>query len=130
MSLPVCRSTFQARSPRTGVEGHYKIQQWETRLGTIVLMTELPGNPGVSVTNAVEWLIPMIARALSVCVEDTIWIEHYPESPDTKRGPSFGTRPTFDRVRLDASGHPSWEHFPDSLLAGLLDLRFEDLAKL
>lgn len=43
----------------------------------IVIFTELPDNPGTSVTNMIEHLAAEIQRRDSLPAE-TIWIEHYP----------------------------------------------------
>lgn len=106
------RSEFRAKGPN-GVEGRYRVTSWDTSLGRVVMLTELDDNPGASVTNAVAWLIPYLEQALQVDHEDTIWIEHYPQS---------GLRePTFDRVRL-VGATARWEPFPCPLLASILGM--------
>ena len=50
-----------------------------------VMLTELPDNPGTSVTNFVEDLATMIynSKLFGMPIEDITWIEHY-IYPETK----------------------------------------------
>jgi len=45
----------------------------------VVIFTELPDNPGMSVTNAAEWIATMLLHRYDLDLENTIWIEHYPD---------------------------------------------------
>lgn len=71
-----------------------------------VILTELPDNPGTSVTNMIEHLATMIYHQFlkDVLVENITWIEHYIES--------FAGE-TFDKVKMEWDGqrfkNPKWE---------------------
>ena len=44
---------------------------------TIIVLSELAENPGVSVTNAAAAIATEIARTYMIDLDTTIWIEHY-----------------------------------------------------
>lgn len=126
MCHPLHRATFRANAPN-GIEGCYRVTQWETPLGQVVMLTELPDNPGVSVTNAVGWLIPAVAAALVLSVDDTVWIEHYPSGDGSER--DAAKRPSFDRVYL-AKGRPAWAHYGPNLIAEMLGVDLDHVMNL
>jgi hypothetical protein len=65
-------------------------------IGNVAIVTETEGNPGTSVTNAVETLAAQICKEYNIKPIDLHLIEHYPE-----RG--RGAIPeTFDRVSFEA----------------------------
>ncbi|NOK64254.1 MAG: hypothetical protein GFH27_549323n7 [Chloroflexi bacterium AL-W] len=45
----------------------------------VVMLTELPDNPGISVTNAFEFIATQVVRGYSLSPTKTIWIEHCPK---------------------------------------------------
>jgi hypothetical protein len=62
--------------------------------GKIVIFSELPDNPGTSVTNWIEHLATAVRSGRLVQPEDlVIWIEHYPSAP--------GHPETFDSVTFE-----------------------------
>jgi hypothetical protein len=76
---------------------------------TLVVATELPDNPGTSVTNAAEILAADACRRFRIDPRRLVWVEHYgypvPGDPAEPRG--------FDRVafRIGPGGEiggPSW----------------------
>ena len=77
----------------------------------VVVLTELPDNPGTSVTNAVETIASELMPSLveSEGLRDrVIWIEHYPSrctGPGTARGKGGAIAESFALVRF--------EHFDD-----------------
>lgn len=77
-----------------------------------VTLTELPDNPGTSVTNAVEIIATEVYKRFlpGLPPENIRWIEHYPA-----RGDSRDPLPeTFDEVTLSFDGQryhsPKWTH--------------------
>jgi hypothetical protein len=51
----------------------------------VFIATELPDNPGTSVTNFAEHLATAMRRQHGLKPEDVIWIEHYPEVEDRRK---------------------------------------------
>lgn len=91
----------------------------------VVIASELPENPGTSITNMCEFLAAeVIAKHLPAVFESTdpepvIWIEQYPRDPHNTKLPEF-TKATFTnytphvewlgrskRLRI---GQPQWSH--------------------
>ncbi|MFA5790643.1 MAG: hypothetical protein WC976_06255 [Caldisericia bacterium] len=83
--------------------------------GKIVVLTELPDNPGTSVTNYVEGIATAVVHELlpNFPVYKIKWVEHY---PDTAALPPVLGRETFDRVELEWDGgraaaeHVAWRN--------------------
>jgi hypothetical protein len=82
-----------------------------------VVLTELPDNPGTSVTNCVQQLatqlLPQVAqfsRPDPIDPRAILWLEHYDRSPQN----SFPE--TWDLVHLDWDGaryhSPRWQPWP------------------
>src|SRR5215470_19803845 len=51
----------------------------------VFVATELPDNPGTSVTNFAEHLATAMRRQYGLKPEEVIWIEHYPEAKDRRK---------------------------------------------
>ena len=49
------------------------------KVGTLVVVTELPDNPGTSVTNMAENLATDVCRSRKISPHKLLWVEHYPE---------------------------------------------------
>lgn len=47
----------------------------------VVIATELPDNPGTSITNMAEHLATAICQNLGIDPHRLVWIEHYPARP-------------------------------------------------
>lgn len=83
-----------------------------------VILTELPDNPGTSITNMIETLATIIYHQFlnGVPVEKIIWIEHYP--------PSIHREETFDEVTFEWDGKyffsPRWKRISPSELTMIL----------
>ena len=86
----------------------------------VFVATELPDNPGTSVTNYAEQLATAMRTQYALKPGDVIWIEHYPEAKDRRNE-------DFDLVRFlgmegDAFRTPVWtritEQAVDELIAG------------
>jgi hypothetical protein len=87
----------------------------------VFVATELPDNPGTSVTNYAEHLATAMRRQYGLKAEEVIWIEHYPEAKDRRKE-------DFDLVRFvgiegDSFRNPVWtritEQAVDELIAGV-----------
>jgi hypothetical protein len=93
----------------------------------VFVATELPDNPGTSVTNFAENLATAMRSRYGLKPEDVIWIEHYPEAKNRRKE-------DFDLVRFlgtegDPFRSPVWtritEQAADELIAGVRNV--EDL---
>jgi hypothetical protein len=73
---------------------------------TVVICTELPDNPGTSVTNFAEDLATLVCRRFRIASDKLVWIEHYPPSA------SHGPKADWDRVEFSWDGdcfqQPRW----------------------
>ena len=94
----------------------------------VFVATELPDNPGTSVTNYAEQLATAMRTQYVLKPGDVIWIEHYPAAKDRRKE-------DFDLVRFlgmegDSFRTPVWtritQHAVDELIAGVRNV--EDLA--
>jgi hypothetical protein len=101
----------------------------------VIIATELPDNPGTSITNLAEQLCAEVLRAhLPARFEEedpVVWVEHYQRTPDELRRqwPEFA-RVTFHspaprrvtiagRERLQL-GTPEWTHLPRAAVEALV----------
>lgn len=94
-----------------GAEGECGLKIWIVGGGNgsqmphryIVMMTELPDNKGISVTNAVEEvaLEALTSHMMKADPDDIIWIEHYPFRGDSR---SLRIPESFDLVNLKYDG--------------------------
>ena len=83
-----------------------------TARSVVVVASELPDNPGTSITNRAEWIANQLYERLDQ-PEDFIWIEHYPEdayggNPDPEHTESFAIV-EFD-VENGKLTRPDWTH--------------------
>jgi hypothetical protein len=80
---------------------------------TVVIATELPDNPGTTITNAAELLATEIRQRLVTAGEAMVWIEHYQERGVVNGAPTI--QETFDRVLFRWDGNryddPQWLPF-------------------
>jgi hypothetical protein len=90
-----------------GCESFCRIRVWKVQNGAtyqlVVMFTELPENPGTSVTNYIEQLAVLSAPLVANFIDDVAispgsftWLEHYPE-----RDRGLPTPESFDRVELE-----------------------------
>ena len=85
----------------------------------VFVATEVPDNPGTSVTDFAEQLATAMRRQRGLKPEDVIWIDHDPEAKDRRKE-------SFDLVRFAVLGDtfrtPVWtritEQAVDELMAG------------
>lgn len=102
----------------------------------VVLCSELPENPGTSVTNAAEHLAAEVIAAHGLEKRPPIWVEHYPRSEAERQA---GLKETFDLVIFEdhdvrevlkggewrrTIGEPTWRTLDrasvEALIGGLL----------
>lgn len=70
---------------------------WIGTARSFILISELPDNPGTSVTNRIEHLARAVCAVYSLAPERTIWIERTPGMPAGSHGDSFG--PCFSELK-------------------------------
>jgi hypothetical protein len=76
----------------------------------VVIATELEDNPGMSITNAAEYVATQICRSLDIDPHKLVWIEHYGYvSPMRALRPRTYDRVTFTRI---TPGHELYFHEP------------------
>lgn|GEM_PF-98493 len=103
-----------------------RLRVYEPREGPLVVIaTELPENPGTSITNFVEELAAEVWALLERPARGMVWIEHYPErGPVHRRIPEGFDRVTFARTERGFSG-PQWRRLPraevEQLIGGPLE---------
>lgn len=59
-------------------EAKCRVRIYELPAYTVVIATELPDNPGTSVSNFAEYLATMICAQYEIRPERLKWIQHYP----------------------------------------------------
>ena len=64
----------------------------------VVVLTELPDNPGMSVTNAAEEIASQVRREFGLDPDQTRWIEHYPERYYHVHGRTLRDPATYDEI--------------------------------
>jgi hypothetical protein len=64
----------------------------------VVVLTELPDNPGMSVTNACEEIATQVRRAFGLDPDQIRWIEHYPEREHHVHRRTLHEAATYDEI--------------------------------
>lgn len=74
--------------------------------GNVVVATELPDNPGQSITNAAPVLAMQVCKYYEIAPDQLIWIEHYSHQSNHEE--------TFDLIEFTFDGTvlspPEWRH--------------------
>lgn len=83
----------------SGIQAHCRLRIRAHRGKDVVIASELADNPGMSITNAVGWLLPQVVEKYGLDIEDVCWIEHYAWPGEPER---------FDLVTLH-NGSPNWQ---------------------
>lgn len=98
---------FRSYPGRTVSECHLLVVQNEAK--TVVVMTELAHNPGMSVTNASERLATQVVKQFNLNVEQTTFVEHYGViSGHSQRDPEEFSVVTY--TWDSEAHHAQWEH--------------------
>jgi hypothetical protein len=107
--------SFEYKNPHNACHGVCGVSIFQTAPDmAIVVLTELPDNPGMSITNAFEHISTSVKDILlpGIAASQIIWVERYVKGTAgfDEHGPVDGE--TFDLVRLEAGPHgygrPSW----------------------
>ncbi len=91
---------------------------------TVIIATEVPTNPGTSITNRVEHLATLVIRASGIDPEGCIWIEHYPAGP--RPLPERFAIVEFGRDQRGRLAKPHWTHVTRDHVERLIGRRLED----
>lgn len=92
------------------------VEIYEHRNRVVVVITEVPDNRGISVTNSIEKIAENLLQERRLPY-NTIWVEHYPHRPPDaryKNDPQF--KETFDLVRfkrVKPFGGPVWKRISE-----------------
>lgn len=87
----------------------------------IAILTELPNNSGMSVTNACEYIATKLCQEHSLDPGHTIFIDHYPK----RQGEDYSIV-SFSWNDGEASD-PDWIHLPPSIVPSLFGVSRETL---
>ena len=84
----------------------------------VFVATELPDNPGTSVTNFAEHLATAMRRQYGLKPEELVWIEHYPEAKNRRKE-------DFDLVQFlavegEALRTPVWTRITEQAVSDLI----------
>ncbi len=85
------------------------------RVYTLVICTEVPDNPGTSVTNCADYLATQVCREYEIPPDRLIWIEHYGRREPSPLPESWSEVTfTFDRQRNVFGSPPQWRYITAS----------------
>jgi hypothetical protein len=97
-----------AYKARNRIDGICRIERLFLSDGRVaIICTQLPGNPGQSVTNSVESIAFQVCHQFNIDPSKLVWIEHYPADIISNRRwylVSFRSRPPKSMFR-----EPSWQ---------------------
>jgi hypothetical protein len=74
------------------------VRIWDGVEAIVVILTELPANPGRSVTNACEDIATSLVQDFGINPQHTRFIEHYPEEKTMHYGREHVREETFDEI--------------------------------
>ena len=101
-------------------DGFCRLRIYGANVGTVIVLSELAENLGVSVTNAAAALATEIARIYPLDPDTTFWIEHYGAFSYT----ASGGDETFDLVtftwRNRTASNAEWQRLNSDQLHKLL----------
>ena len=104
----------------SGCDSKCWIRIFSKDLAYIVIATELPDNPGTSITNTAAALATSVAIEFDIEPERLVWIEHYPARPDADHDETYDLVTfTWDGLRFS---EPQWKHLGKEkaeLIAGI-----------
>ena len=88
------------------------LEIYRGRSSTIVIVTELPNNPGMSICNAFEDLILQVSTAYNLDPGQLLWIEHWQAWKVSEGAPYDREEEDWHRVFFDWDGtratNPRW----------------------
>jgi len=111
ISVPLHYERFEYRDMhgRIGVCAIEAIKLPES--GIAVIATELKDNPGMSITNAAEYVATAVCKRLRLDPHYLVWIEHYGYPSPLSKLPRTYDRVTFARITSDREPffhEPKW----------------------
>lgn len=90
---------------------------WVRVNGSTVIASELPDNPGMSITNAAIEVAMQVATHYKIPLGELVWVEHYPQEQEWQE--------TFSRVYFSVIkgqlAAPQWFHITKQQAMALLD---------
>ena len=118
--------------PKPSVPGSFcrlRIYQQSDGL-SVVLMSQIPGSRGRSITNAIEEVATQVMRDyqeyLSLPAQEVIWVQHYPPGSLSLETDDRVHLVMFDRSTSGFLTNPCWthvtkDHTEASILLGLIN---------
>ena len=118
--------------PKPSVPGSFcrlRIYQQSDGL-SVVLLSQIPGSRGRSITNAIEEVATQVMRDyqeyLSLPAQEVIWVQHYPPGSLSLETDDRVHLVTFDRSTSGFLTNPCWthvtkDHTEASILHGLIN---------
>jgi hypothetical protein len=95
---------------------------YTTQGRSIVFATEMPDNPGTSITNAAERLATEVTRTFRLALDTLTWIEHYPKRQANHGHPSLPA--SFDLVTFTRTAQglrsPEWRRLSQVQVEAML----------
>ena len=89
---------------------------------SVVLATEMPDNPGTSITNAAERLAMEVMRTFGLLFDSLRWVEHYPERQGRHGHPPLPA--SFDLVTFTPTTQglrsPEWRRLSQAQIEHML----------
>lgn len=112
--------TYHVRANR--IRAHCRLRSYAGGQQTVVIASELPDNPGMSITNAAAELATQVCQRYGIDPECLVWVEHYGATATT----SYRQDPpeTYDLVTFTWTGkgfaQPRWAHSSREAVAQLI----------
>ena len=106
-------------SRRPGFIAHCELRIYQDEQGSsLVILSELPDNKGMSVTNAAEQLATAIVADFNLDPQRTRWVEHYPqfETYDLITFTWTTQRVFYDGPLHDVASAPEWHRISGELV--------------
>ena len=105
------RETFSYRVRANRIEAECGIEIYRGK-SDLVIITELPNNPGMSICNAFEDLFLQVVAAYGLNPEKLLWIEHWEAWKTSEGAPYDREEEEWSRVDFDWDGrrasNPRW----------------------
>ncbi len=116
------------RTPDNAIEGVCGVSIFQSNPDmAVVVLTEIEGNPGMSVTNAIEYIATKAKKVFlpNVTPDQVLWVERYENSGSTLDG----AHETFDLVALKVGRNsyhsPAWRPIGNRDAASFWKLLFQ-----
>lgn len=101
------------------------VDVYQGRESSVVVVTELPDNPGMSICNAFEDLFPQVCRKYALNPEKVLWIEYWGRWRVADGAPYDRKEEEWLKVYFQWDGNrvrdPKWQRWSESLVKLALD---------